>query len=41
MFSFPLMRNNIEREDLDAVIELLKQEDPILTNGPNGREFER
>ncbi|MDC3358746.1 DegT/DnrJ/EryC1/StrS aminotransferase family protein [Pseudomonadales bacterium] len=41
MFSFPLMRNNIEREDLDAVIELLNQEDPILTNGPNVREFER
>lgn len=37
---FPLMRNNILREDLDAVIEHLKQEDPILTNGPKVREFE-
>lgn len=37
---FPLMRNNILREDLDAVIEHLKQNDPILTNGPKVREFE-
>jgi CDP-6-deoxy-D-xylo-4-hexulose-3-dehydrase len=37
---FPLMRNNIFREDLDAVIEHLKQDDPILTNGPKVREFE-
>lgn len=37
---FPLMRNNIFREDLDAVIEHLKQDDPILTNGPNVRAFE-
>jgi CDP-6-deoxy-D-xylo-4-hexulose-3-dehydrase len=37
---YPLMRNNILREDLDAVIEHLKQEDPILTNGPNVRAFE-
>ncbi|MGE3977809.1 MAG: DegT/DnrJ/EryC1/StrS family aminotransferase [Nitrospira sp.] len=36
----PLMRNNILREDLDAVIEHLKQEDPILTHGPNVRAFE-
>lgn len=38
---YPLMRNNILREDLDAVIEHLKQEDPILTNGPKVREFEQ
>lgn len=38
---FPLMRNNISRADLDAVIEHLKQDDPILTNGPNVREFEK
>lgn len=38
---FPLMRNNILRADLDAVIEHLKQADPILTNGPNVREFEK
>lgn len=37
---FPLMRNNILREDLDAVIEHLKQDDPILTHGANVREFE-
>jgi CDP-6-deoxy-D-xylo-4-hexulose-3-dehydrase len=37
---FPLMRNNILREDLDAVIEHLKQDDPILTHGHNVREFE-
>lgn len=37
---FPLMRNNILREDLDAVIEHLKQDDPILTNGANVRAFE-
>jgi CDP-6-deoxy-D-xylo-4-hexulose-3-dehydrase len=37
---FPLMRNNILREDLDAVIEYLKQDDPILTHGPNVRAFE-
>jgi CDP-6-deoxy-D-xylo-4-hexulose-3-dehydrase len=37
---FPLMRNNILREDLAAVIEHLRQDDPILTNGPNVRAFE-
>jgi len=34
------MRNNIHREDLDALIEHLKQDDPILTNGSNVRAFE-
>jgi CDP-6-deoxy-D-xylo-4-hexulose-3-dehydrase len=37
---FPLMRNNILREDLDAVIEHLKQSDPILTHGAHVRAFE-
>ena len=37
---YPLMRNNIIREDLDAVIEHLKTDDPNLTNGPKVREFE-
>jgi len=37
---YPLMQNNILREDLDAVIELLKQDDPKLTNGPRVVEFE-
>ncbi len=40
MKKFPLMRNNILREDLDALIEHLKQDDPILTNGPNVGAFE-
>ena len=34
------MRNNILREDLDAVIDHLKQDDPILTHGPNVKAFE-
>ena len=37
---YPLMRNNILREDLDAVIEHLKQDDPILTHGANVSAFE-
>lgn len=37
---FPLMRNNILREDLDAIIAHLKQDDPILTHGANVRAFE-
>jgi CDP-6-deoxy-D-xylo-4-hexulose-3-dehydrase len=37
---YPLMRNNITRKDLDAMIEHLKQDDPILTNGPKCRQFE-
>ncbi|WP_206951079.1 DegT/DnrJ/EryC1/StrS family aminotransferase [Trinickia acidisoli] len=40
MSSYPLMRNNIAREDLDLVIEHLKQDDPILTHGANVRAFE-
>ena len=38
---YPLMRNNILRQDLDAVIDHLKQDDPILTNGPHVRSFEK
>jgi CDP-6-deoxy-D-xylo-4-hexulose-3-dehydrase len=34
------MRNNIQREDLDAVIEYLSQEDPILTQSTQVRAFE-
>lgn len=37
---FPLMRNNILREDLDAVIGHLKQDDPILTHGAQVKAFE-
>ena len=38
---WPLMRNNITRADLDAVIEFLKQDDPILTQSKNVEAFER
>jgi CDP-6-deoxy-D-xylo-4-hexulose-3-dehydrase len=38
--SWPLMRNNIAREDLDAVIELLRSDDPILTQSRNVAAFE-
>ena len=40
MARYPLMRNNILREDLDAVIAHLSQDDPILTNGPKCVAFE-
>ena len=40
MAKYPLMRNNILREDLDLVISHLRQDDPILTHGPNVRAFE-
>lgn len=35
------MQNNIAREDLDAVIEFLKQDDPILTQSSHVRAFEQ
>ena len=41
LVNFPLMKNNILREDLDAVISYLQQEDPILTNNAKVREFEK
>ena len=34
------MKNNILRDDLDHVIDYLKKDDPILTNGAKVREFE-
>ena len=37
---YPLMKNNILREDLDAVIAHLRQDDPLLTNGAEVRAFE-
>lgn len=37
---YPLMKNNISRQDLDSVIELLREDDPKLTNGPRVLEFE-
>ena len=39
--NWPLMINNIEREDLNLLIEHLKAEDPKLTHGPIVAEFEK
>jgi CDP-4-dehydro-6-deoxyglucose reductase, E1 len=39
--NWPLMKNNITRDDLDAVCALLNQEDPVLTQSRNVRAFER
>src|SRR6476646_7021016 len=39
--AWPLMANNIERSDLDALIAYLGQPDPMLTHGEQVREFER
>jgi CDP-6-deoxy-D-xylo-4-hexulose-3-dehydrase len=38
---WPLMRNNILRSDLDAVIDFLRQDDPILTQSKQVEAFER
>ena len=38
--NWPLMNNNITREDRDVLIEFLKG-DPILTQSQNVREFEK
>jgi CDP-6-deoxy-D-xylo-4-hexulose-3-dehydrase len=38
---WPLMRDNVTRGDLDAVIEYLKQDEPILTHSKLVRAFER
>jgi CDP-6-deoxy-D-xylo-4-hexulose-3-dehydrase len=35
------MKNNITRADLDALIEFLQQDDPILTQSQNVRAFEQ
>lgn len=40
VLDWPLMKNNIARADLDAVIALLQQDDPILTQASNVRAFE-
>jgi len=40
IIKWPLMSNNITRQDLDAVIDLLQEENPRLTNGPKVKEFE-
>ena len=41
MLAWPLMRNNIVREDLDSLIEYLKGADPMLTQSGNVRAFEK
>lgn len=38
---WPLMKNNITRADLDAVCDLLRQDDPILTQSRHVRALER
>src|SRR5262249_54540910 len=38
--NWPLMKNNIAREDLEAVCALLAQDDPILTQARHVRAFE-
>ena len=38
---WPLMRNNIARQDLDALIEVLRSDDPILTQSKNVAAFEK
>jgi CDP-6-deoxy-D-xylo-4-hexulose-3-dehydrase len=38
---WPLMQNNITRDDLDALIAFLQQDDPILTQSKNVRAFEQ
>ena len=38
--TWPLMNNNIVRDDLDALIEFLRQDNPILTQSTNVRAFE-
>jgi len=37
---WPLMKNNISRQDLDAVCALLHRDDPVLTQSANVRAFE-
>jgi len=39
--AWPLMKNNVLREDLDALIEYLKGDDPILTQSRNVAAFEQ
>jgi CDP-4-dehydro-6-deoxyglucose reductase, E1 len=39
--NWPLMRNNIIREDLDAVIDYLRQDEPMLTQSVQVSTFER
>ena len=38
---WPLMKNNLAKEDFAKVVELLHQEDPILTQSSQVKEFEK
>ena len=38
--NLPLMQNNILKDDLEKVINHLKQDDPKLTHGHNVKKFE-
>ena len=40
-YKFPLMHNNISRNDLDCVINYLKRTNPKLTQSKNVLKFER
>ena len=40
-FNHPLMQNNIQRNDLDILIQFLQQDDPILTQSSNVESFEK
>lgn len=39
--NWPLMRENFAAADLEAVVELLRQDDPVLTQANQVRSFER
>jgi len=39
--NWPLMKNNITRADLDAAIEFLSQDDPVLTHSKQVQAFEQ
>lgn len=41
ILDWPLMANNVTREDLDKLIAHLQQPDPRLTHGPEVRAFEQ
>jgi CDP-6-deoxy-D-xylo-4-hexulose-3-dehydrase len=41
ILDWPLMANNVTRDDLDRLIAHLQQPDPRLTHGPEVRAFER
>lgn len=41
LFNWPLMHNNVSRQDLDSLILYLTGANPRLTHGPQVQEFER